>query len=165
MALLAMVSVGLWTLRVALAASGRRLAAATVAALEAVVFALAFSNLVGHLGAWQRIAGYAIGVAIGTVGGLAINDRLDRGAAVVEVVVPGHGERLRDTLHARGWPATTMPARGVSGQATVVFLVVRANRTREVLQVVRTTAPGALWMVRRATTARGAPGMATAVTV
>ena len=67
MALLAMASVGLWTLRVALTARGRRPIAATVAAVEAVVFAVAFTNVAAHLDSPVRIAGYAGGVAFGTV--------------------------------------------------------------------------------------------------
>ena len=116
MALLAMASVGLWTLRVALAAAGRRLAGAAVAAVEAVVFTLAFSNLVANLGSWERIAGYAIGVAAGTVAGLAINDRLSPGHAMIEIFVSGNGEDLRLALHACGWPATSMTACGVNGR-------------------------------------------------
>ena len=49
MALLAITSVGLWTLRVALTARGRRTIGATVAAVEAVIFAVAFTNVAAHL--------------------------------------------------------------------------------------------------------------------
>jgi uncharacterized protein YebE (UPF0316 family) len=165
MALLAMVSVGLWTLRVALTARGRRIAGAAVAAVEAVVFALAFSNLVSDLHSWERIAGYALGVAVGTIGGLVINDRLSGGAAVVEVVLPGDGGELRDEFYGRGWPATFLPATGVGGVATVLLLVVHAKRVDEVVRVVRSTSPGALWVVRPATAAHGMPGMATSVSI
>jgi uncharacterized protein YebE (UPF0316 family) len=165
MALLAMVSVGLWTLRVALAASDRRLAGAGVAAVEAVVFALAFSNLVANLGSWERIAGYAVGVAAGTVAGLVINDRLNPGAAVVEVVVPGDGTDLRDAFHGRGWPATTMPASGLHGPATVLFLVVLGHRVEDVVRVVRDTTPHALWTIRPASGVHGVPGMRTSVSI
>jgi uncharacterized protein YebE (UPF0316 family) len=165
MALLAMVSVSLWTLRVALAASGRCVAGAAVAAVEAVVFVLAFSNLVANLGSWDRIAGYAIGVALGTIGGLLVNERVSNGVAIVEVVVAGDGADVRDAFRSRGWPATTMPANGVSGPATLLFLVVHARRAGEVVDVVRTTASAALWTVRPATAAHGVPGMATPVSI
>ncbi|MDQ4133264.1 MAG: hypothetical protein M3179_08685, partial [Actinomycetota bacterium] len=51
MAGLAVASVGLWTLRVALAARGRKLAGAMVAAVEAIVFATAFTRLASDLDA------------------------------------------------------------------------------------------------------------------
>ena len=165
MVLLAMVSVGLWTLRVALAAAGRCVAGAAVAAVEAVVFALAFSQLVADLGSWDRIAGYAIGVALGTVGGLAIKERFDPGTAVVEVVVPGDGAPLREAFDALGWPATSLPALGAHGPATVLFLVVHGNRTREVVQLVQATCPHALWTIRPATAAHGSLGHSSSVYV
>jgi uncharacterized protein YebE (UPF0316 family) len=163
MAGLAVLSVGLWTLRVALTARGSRVAGAGVAAVEAVVFAVVFSNVVGDLGSWDRVAGYAVGVALGTGAGLAVSDRMERGGSVIEVVVPGDGEAVRDAFLARGWPATALPARGVGGEAAVVFLVVRSACVDEVLAVARTAAPGALWTVRRAVAVHGAAGMATAV--
>ena len=163
--MLAMASVGLWTLRVALAARGRRLVGAAVAAGEAVVFALVFSSLVSDLGSWDRLAGYAIGVAVGTVVGLMVNDRLNPGAAIVEVVVPGEGEGLRAAFYARGWPATAMPAAGFRGAVTVLFLVVRTRRVDEVLDLIQATAPDAFWTTRPATAAHGSPGMATSVSV
>ena len=165
MAFLAMVSVSLWTLRVALAARGRRLAGAVVAAIEAVVFTLAFSNLIANLGSWERIVGYAAGVAVGTVGGLAINDRLSPGAAVIEMIVPGDAEDLRLAFHSRGWPATTSTACGVNGQATMVLLVVHRNRTNDVVTVLQALTPHALWTIRDVTSVHGVPGMRTSVTV
>ncbi len=71
-------SVGLWTLRVALAARGRKAAAAAVAAVEAVVFALVFSSVAAGLGAPERLAGHAMGVAAGTILGIGLDERLGR---------------------------------------------------------------------------------------
>jgi len=150
MCLLAMVSVGLWTLRVALAARGRRALGAAVAAGEALVFALVFSTLVAELGSWDRLAGYAVGVAVGTVGGIAVNDRVTAGGSVVEVVVPGDGHALRTAFCERGWPYTAMPASGMRGAATVLFLVIRSRHTAEVLDVVRRVQPEAFWATRPA---------------
>ena len=161
---LAVLSVGLWTLRVALAARGRRLGSAAVAAVEAVIFALVFSNLISDLGSWDRIVGYAAGVAAGTVIGLAVNDRLNPGGAVVEVVVPGDGAALRQAFHSRGWPATTIPAVGVTGAATLLFLVVRTPCTDDVIDLVRATAPDAFWTTRPAVSVHGSLRMATSPT-
>jgi uncharacterized protein YebE (UPF0316 family) len=75
-AALAMLSVGLWTVRVALTARGSRLIGSSVAAVEATVFAAAFSRLLGDLDSPARIAAYGIGVAVGTLTGLWIDQRL-----------------------------------------------------------------------------------------
>ena len=163
MPVLAIVSVGLWTLRVAVAARGRRGLSAIVAAVEAVVFALVFSSLVSDLSSWDRIVGYGAGVAVGTVVGLVVSDRLNPGGVVVEVVVPGSGDELRQAFLARGWPATTIPAGGVHGDATLLFLVVRTGHADEILDLVEAVAPGAFWTTRPATSVHSVPGMATSV--
>ena len=157
MAVLAFVSVGLWTLRVAFTARGRKLAGAAIAALEAVVFALVFSRLVADLGSWDRIAGYALGVAVGTAAGLLINERTSQGGVVIEAVVPGDGDALRAALLAHHWPATSIPATGLQGPATLVFVAVPASRKDEVLALVSSTAPDAFWAVRTATAYHGLP--------
>jgi hypothetical protein len=72
-AALAMLSVGLWTVRVALTARGSRVMGSSVAAVEATVFAAAFSRLLGDLDSPARIAAYGIGVAAGTLAGLWID--------------------------------------------------------------------------------------------
>lgn len=66
-------NVGLWTLRVALAAAGRRVLAAVVASVEAVLFSLAFGTVVEALDDPVRIAAYAVGVGAGTLLGIAVD--------------------------------------------------------------------------------------------
>ena len=163
MPLLAFLSVGLWTLRVALAARGRRGPSAIVAAVEAVVFALVFSSLVSDLGSWDRVVGYGVGVALGTVGGLIVSDRLNPGGVRIEVVVPGCGEALKQAFRTRGWPATTIPAGGVHGDATLLFLVVRSGHIDEVLDVVASVAPDAFWTTRPVTSVHSVPGTTSSV--
>lgn len=80
LAAMALGSVGLWTLRVAFAARGRKVLGAGTAAVEAVVFAIAFSNLAANLDSPIRVLGYAIGVAGGTLLGLAVDEWTSRGA-------------------------------------------------------------------------------------
>lgn len=71
--LMSMGSVGLWTLRVTMAAHDRRIVAAAVAAVESIVFAVSFSQLVADLEQIHRLVGYSSGVAIGTYAGMVIS--------------------------------------------------------------------------------------------
>ena len=72
----AVASVGLWTLRVAMTAAGRRLFGSIVAAIEGVTYVAVFSQLVGTAGSPSRLAVYGIGVGTGTFLGLGIDKRL-----------------------------------------------------------------------------------------
>lgn len=78
MSLLAMTSVSLWTLRVALTHRGVRPLASAVAAMEALVYATTFGRLLEDLTAMGRLAGFGLGVAAGTYLGMLVDERLDR---------------------------------------------------------------------------------------
>jgi uncharacterized protein YebE (UPF0316 family) len=149
MALLAITSVGLWTLRVALTARGRKTIGATVAAIEAVIFAVAFTNVAAHLHSPVRVAGYAAGVALGTMLGLAVDRRLSPGVSEVDIVVPGLGTDTAERLNQLGWPTTTLPARGPHGPVTLICIAVDDSRVTELTTAVRQTAPDAFWTVQR----------------
>ncbi|HEX2564532.1 MAG TPA: DUF5698 domain-containing protein [Acidimicrobiales bacterium] len=153
MALLAITSVGLWTLRVALTARGRRGIGATVAAVEAVIFAVAFTNVAANLDSPVRVAGYAAGVALGTVLGLTADRRLSAGVSEVDIVVPGRDTDTTERLRQLGWPATTFPAEGPSGPVTLICIAVNDSRLAELTAAVRRVAPDAFWTVQRLGTA------------
>jgi len=157
MALLAMASVGLWTLRVAIAARGMKLAGAIVASIEAVVFALTFSHLVTDLGSPDRLAGYAVGVAIGTALGLVANDHLTPGHTELHLVSAGDGPALVDALRSRHWPATWSAADGPTGAVAQVWVTVDDQRVGALVDDVRDVAPEAFWTLRRLAGANPTP--------
>jgi uncharacterized protein YebE (UPF0316 family) len=143
-----MTSVGLWTLRVATAARGRKGVAALIAAVEAVVFALTFSNLVADLGSPSRLSGYALGVAAGTALGLMVNERITGGRSELHVVAPGDVPGLADELGRRGWPVTWSVAVGPRGPVTQLFVAVEDHAVPCVTADVDELAPGSYWSLR-----------------
>ena len=149
MALLAMTSVGLWTLRVALTARGRTAVAAVVAAVDAVVFIVAFSNAIANLDSPARVAGYAAGVAVGTVLGVTVGRRLSAGVSEVDIVVPASDSVTAERLRALGWPATTFPGDGPTGPVLVICIAVDDRRLADLTDTVRRVAPNAFWTVQR----------------
>jgi uncharacterized protein YebE (UPF0316 family) len=157
MILLATASVGLWTLRVAVTAKGRKTAAATVAAIEAVVFLVAFSRAVAGLTSPERVGAYAVGVGLGTLLGLAVDRRLNPRHAQVEVVAPGPANELLDALHERGWPTTSSVGRGLSGNVVIASVTVDEPRLHALLDDVLQIAPHAFWTVRTVRSARAVP--------
>jgi uncharacterized protein YebE (UPF0316 family) len=157
MFVLAMLSVGMWTLRVAIAAQGMKIACAVIAAAEAVVFALTFSHLVTDLASPGRLIGYAVGVAAGTALGLVVNDRLTPGHTELQLIAPGHRSGLVDSLHDQGWPATWSEASGPSGPVTMVWLSVDDSDVPRLVGDVRDLAPEAFWTLQRLRTAAPSP--------
>ena len=159
---LATISVGLWTVRVAVTATGRKFAAAALAAVEAVIFVIAFTRLSGGLDSPGRLVAYAIGVGLGTLLGLVLHTRLARNHTRIDVVVPHPSPRLLDALHHRGWPTTAIAGHGTSGPILTVSITVDDERLDDLQDDLGRLAPNAFWTVTRLSTARAAtlpPGL------
>lgn len=114
---LAVGSVGLWTLRVALTARGSRALGSAVAATEAVVFVVAFSHVTNSLDAPVQVAIYGIGVGAGTYLGLTIDRRIKRTRPLPSPTIP----LLQDpvpTVSVSPGTSSTSPAGVSSAHAT-----------------------------------------------
>lgn len=143
------ISVSLWTVRVALTARGRRVAAAVVAGVEAVVFALAFSSVLSSLDAPVEIAGYAVGVATGTMLGVILDARLSTGQSAVRIVADGDAGELACTLRGDGWAVTRMAGEGVRGRVGLLLVLVDDRHLPAITAALRTHAPDAFWYIER----------------
>lgn len=93
---LAVGSVGLWTLRVALTARGSRALGSVISAIEAVIFVVAFSHVTGSLDAPIQISIYGVGVGVGTYLGLTVDRRLR--ARSSGQTASNHGSLKREPL-------------------------------------------------------------------
>jgi uncharacterized protein YebE (UPF0316 family) len=151
---MAMVSVGLWTLRVALTARGRKLGGSITAGAEALVFLLAFSTVLGDMEAIEKIIGYAAGVAAGTLLGVYIDDRLSAGQSEVRVITEGPDMSLVKQLQSLGWPVTAMEGSGPEGNVTIAFIAVDDLKLPGLLKELEVLAPEAFWTVERLKKAR-----------
>lgn len=149
MFMLALLSVSMWTFRIAIAARGLKLASSAMASVEAVIFAMTFSKLVTDLGSPGRILGYAAGMGAGTAVGLALNDRTARGHTELHLVALGERADLIERFQERGWPATSSVAAGPEGPVTMMWLTVSDGEVRELSDLVQQWAPQAFWTLRR----------------
>jgi uncharacterized protein YebE (UPF0316 family) len=91
------VSVALWTLRVALAARGRRVAASGTASVESLLFVVAFGRVMAAVDDPVRLVGYAAGVAAGTFVGLTLEARAE-GRRLAASRAAAHGSLERPSL-------------------------------------------------------------------
>jgi uncharacterized protein YebE (UPF0316 family) len=154
MAGLAIVSVSLWTLRVALASRGRRVAGSLTAGTEAIVFVVAFSRVTSDLGAVEKLLGYAVGVAIGTLVGMFLDEHLSAGQSEVRMVTEGSDQSHVFELQAAGWPVTWVSGRGPNGDVTIAFVAVDDKRLTVLVSALKGLRPDAFWTVEHLRTAR-----------
>lgn len=150
---LAMLSVALWTIRVALTAQRRKKAATGMAAFEATVFAIAFARLLTGIDNPLGIGAYAIGVATGTSLALLLDDVLNPEIVRVDIVDPSGQHSgpysVSDTLRRNGWPTTTTTGEGLSGPVNVISITTGADRVPALTTLVSETDAGSdvFWTV------------------
>ena len=154
MAGLAVISVTLWTMRVALTSRGRRVAGSLTAGIEAVVFVIAFSRVAADLTAVHKLLGYAVGVTVGTLVGVFLDERLSAGQSEVRVVTEGDDLDHIRSLRADGWPVTWVKGEGPNGHVTVAFVAVDDLRLPSLVRSLKTLTPGAFWTIERLKSAR-----------
>jgi uncharacterized protein YebE (UPF0316 family) len=154
MAGLAMASVALWTMRVALTARGRKLAGSVTAAVEALVFLFAFSRVVSDMTAIERIVGYALGVGLGTLLGVYLDELLAAGQSEVRIVTQGRDTKLVSDLHELGWPVTWTHAEGPVGEVMVAFVAIDDSKLRTLTTELERRRPDAFWTVESLRRAR-----------
>jgi len=73
---LAIASVAMWTLRVAITSRGNRAASSLIAMVEATTYLVAVSHITSALDAPAHLFVYAIGVGAGTYTGLTVDRKL-----------------------------------------------------------------------------------------
>lgn len=155
--LLAVASVALWTLRVAVTSQGRRVLGAVVAGVEALTFVAAFSRIMANLDNAAGVVAYAAGVGVGTMVGLIADARMSRGQSWVRVIVEGDGVEMADVLRERLWPVTTIAGHGPFGPVSELLIAVDDRNLPALLHDVDAVSPAAFRTVERLKTARGRP--------
>lgn len=143
-AVLVVVEVAVWQVRVALSTRGRKRSAALLGAVNAVLSVAAIGQVVTNLDRPANIAGYAIGVAAGVYLGVVADGRLTTDPVEHRIVVAGNGVGPGHELAACGWSVTTQLADRPAGPAAVLTLVVGANRNAQLERDLERIAPGAL---------------------
>ena len=105
-ALMVVLEVAVWQVRVALATRGRKRIAAALGAVNAVISVVALGQVVTNLDRPANIVGYAVGVAVGVYLGVVADGRFAGDPVEYRVVLPGDGAASAAELRARGWPVT-----------------------------------------------------------
>jgi uncharacterized protein YebE (UPF0316 family) len=106
------------------------------------------------LDALHRVAGYASGVALGTLLGVALDERLSAGQSEVRIVTEGSDLSLVHELHSAGWPVTWTAGEGPLGPVTIAFVAVDDTKVRKVMRDIEESAPQSFRTVERLKSAR-----------
>ena len=153
--LLRIVDVSCDTMRVIFAIRGKRVIAAMLGFVQALVWIYAVGNAVKHLDSFWHVFGYASGYAMGTFVGISIERAIAYGVATVRVVSKHAGVEIAEHLREKGYGVTEFPGFGRDGSVEILNSVVHRGHLNDVLAVIEQWDPDAFVTVEEPKVLRG----------
>jgi uncharacterized protein YebE (UPF0316 family) len=114
----------LGTIRVVLITRDRRLSAAVLAFIEALVFAVVIANVVKDLSNVLNMVAYCGGFAVGGYVGMAIEAHFLTTYMIATIITHTKGHEIASTLRARGYGVTETTGEGRDGAVALLRSVI-----------------------------------------
>jgi len=124
------------TMRVIFAIRGKRVIAASLGFIQALVWIFAVANAVKHLNSVLHVLGYAGGYAMGTYIGVSLEKMIAYGVATVRIVTKRAGLGIAAALREQGYGVTESHGVGRDGAVEVLNSVVQRRHLDDVLAVI-----------------------------
>lgn len=131
-ALARIVDVSLDTLRTAAIVQGRRLYAACLGFVQAMVYICAIAKVLQDLSHPSYLVGYALGFALGTYLGIAMEQRLAFGTQVASLFTR-KGAALTEVLVSRGRRVVKVEGHVKSGEVAILHVSVPRKQMRKLI--------------------------------
>ena len=132
---LRVLSVSMGTVRTLLTVRGLKWISALMGFVEVLIFVLAISQVITDIGNVWNVLGYCGGFSVGTIVGMALEDRLAIGFAVVRVMSTPKWPEIIQALRSNGYGATKVIGEGKDGPLGIIYTVVRRKEVKDVIQL------------------------------
>jgi len=136
-------NVSLGTVRSVLGLRRQKHLPAILGLLESLIFILVISRVLQDTGNIANIVGYCGGFGAGTLFGLAIEEKVGLGYALVQATTLNNGRKIADALRGAGYGVTEMTGQGQCGTVHIVTTVVQRRAVPAVVTLVSEAEPPA----------------------
>ena len=135
--------VTLGTIRIILVSRGVKIPAALLGFFEVLIWLIAIGRVMQNLNNVVNYFAYAGGFAMGNFVGIYIENKLAMGLLSIRIVTAKDAAALIDYLKSEDFGATSVAARGVSGEVRIVFIIIRRKELQDTLEIISKFNPGA----------------------
>lgn len=149
------VDVSIGTLRIIFLSRGLRYLAPVCGFFEVLVWLLAISQIMQHLGTWINYLSYAGGFAMGNYIGMAIEQKLAMGLIALRVISHKDPAELVTRLKGAHFGVTILEGCGVEGRVHLIFMVVKRKNLPYVARILKECMPNAFVTVDDVRSASG----------
>jgi uncharacterized protein YebE (UPF0316 family) len=139
------VSIG--TIRIIVVSRGNRLLAPVLGFFEVLIWIFAISNIIQHLNNMYAYLAYAGGFATGNYIGLKIEERLAMGINLVRIFTKEMADDLMNELHARGYGATIIKAKGRDDDVSIIYSIVKRKEIKQVVEIIEDFNPNSFYTI------------------
>jgi uncharacterized protein YebE (UPF0316 family) len=151
---LRVVGITVSTVATIMTVQGRKAPAVAAGFVSALVYVVAIGKVVANLGNVWNILAYCGGFAVGTLIGIAWEQRLALGFAEVRAISPEKSAALAEALRQAGFGVTEYYGRGRENVVGVVEAIVPRKNVDAVLGIARSVDKDAIVTVTEARTVR-----------
>lgn len=138
------------TLRTVAIVQGRRVFAALLGFVEALIYIVAIAKVLQNFNGLAHPIPYAIayaaGFALGTFLGIMIDERIAFGEQLV-AILSHQGEKLLTVLRAEGYPVTELKGRGRDGEVAVLYIEVPRRQAKTLTARARAADPECFYVI------------------
>jgi uncharacterized protein YebE (UPF0316 family) len=140
------------TLATLMTVQGRKFYAMLAGFVSALVYVLAIGKVVSDMDNMWNILAYSVGFSVGTLVGMAWEQRMSLGFAEVRFISIEKGDVLAEQLRQAGFGVTEMYGRGRENVVGIVEVIVPRKSVESVLDVARAVDEKAITTVTEART-------------
>jgi uncharacterized protein YebE (UPF0316 family) len=141
--ILRVINYAIGTIRLVAISRGRRVLAAGLAFLEALIFAVVIANVVSDLDNIVNLVSYCLGAAAGSYVGMVLEQRLITGYSKITIISVTDGHEIALALREKNFGVTEAIGMGHEGQVSMLTIVVNRKDSPAVLQAARRIDPKA----------------------
>jgi uncharacterized protein YebE (UPF0316 family) len=135
------------TIRVIFMSKGIRYLPAVIGFFEVIIWLVAIGQVMNNLTNAVCYIAYGAGFATGTIVGMAIEERLSLGLAIVRIITKEDPASLLQILRSHNYGVTSIDAEGGKGRVKVIFTIIKRQDLQHVIRIIRDFNPGAFYSV------------------
>ena len=139
--------VSLGTLRIILLSKGFKRIAPIIGFFEVFIWIMIAKQIITDVSSITAYIAYALGYALGTYVGMAIESKLSLGKVLIRVIVSMDSTALEKALRENKFGLTSVDADGRDGKVRVLFIVVNRTELNKIIDLIRQLNPKAFYTI------------------
>ena len=129
------VSIG--TLRIVLFSKNKKFLVTALAFVEVLIWLLAIRQIFVNLANPICYIAFAAGFATGNYVGLWLEEKIALGFVIIRIITGKPAEELVESLSLQGYGVTLVPAKGTTGDVSVIFTIIRRSEINKAIGLIK----------------------------